>query len=217
LLIGQNSMAELQHLPHRGSSTIFCSENRTSGLAARGLQDLHAAEEAEQLLQKGLEFQRQQRYEDAFSCFERGVRLNPSQPELLHQLGACYRLGSGVPQNFAQSDIWCRRAANHGHALMQNNLGWDYAHGHGVPQSYEQAAEWYRKAAEQGFSTAQVSLAHLYRDGNGVPQDNEQAEIWYRKAAAQGDMDAKAALAVMPKSEKAQPDFRHGLVPRRPR
>jgi hypothetical protein len=43
---------------------------------------------------------------------------------------------------------WCRKAADQGHALAQNNLGTMFYEGRGVAQSGVAAARWYRKAAD---------------------------------------------------------------------
>jgi hypothetical protein len=43
---------------------------------------------------------------------------------------------------------WCRKAADQGHALAQNNLGTMFYEGRGVAQSGVEAARWYRKAAD---------------------------------------------------------------------
>ena len=163
-------------------------------LAARANADLRVREGAEEWLKKGLEFYRKQQYFDAFGCFEQGIQLNPNHPELPHMIGIMYDLGWGVPRNYAQRDVWYRKAAENGHALMQNNLAWDYAHGHGVPQDHVQAAIWYRRAAKQGYVEAQFSLGERYRDGQGVHQDYVQSAFWYRKAAEQGHADAQLNL-----------------------
>jgi serine/threonine protein kinase len=152
---------------------------------------------AEEWLKKGMEFQGQERYKDAFVCFERGIQLNPNHPELQFMLGSMYSTyegGKGVTQDYAQADAWYRKAAEQGHSGAQYIIGLNYDFGDGVIQDYAQAAFWYRKAADQGHSEAQKDLGQLYESGEGVQQDYVQAAFWYRKAAEQGDPDAQQCL-----------------------
>ena len=111
-----------------------------------------------------------------------------------HSLGARYRDGQGVPQDYAEAVRWYRLAAEQGHANAQNSLGYRYQHGQGVPQDYAEAVRWYRLAAEQGHANAQASLGGRYRDGQGVPQDYAEAVRWYRLAAEQGHANAQNSL-----------------------
>ena len=166
-------------------------------LAARGRADLRVREEAEEWLQKGLELHHQQRYEDAFRCFERGIQLNPNHPELQLWLGNLFTNGEGVPQDYVQAATWWRKAAEQGFAFAQFGLGNLFTNGQGVPQDYTQAAAWYRKAAEQGDSGAQHNLGCAYEFAQGLPQDHTLAAVWWRKAAEQGYADAQNDLGVL--------------------
>jgi TPR repeat protein len=91
-----------------------------------------------------------------------------------------------VPQHYAQSTNWYRKAADEGDARGQYDLGNAYRRGEGVPRDYAQAANSYRKAAKQGFAEAQVELGAMYLLGDGVPKDYAVAANWFRKAAEQG-------------------------------
>jgi len=162
-------------------------------LAARGRADLRVREEAEEWLQKGLEFHHQQRYEDAFRCFERGIELNPNHPEIQFMLDLSFDEGFVRPRNNATARAWYRKAAEQGIKEAQYNLGllyygWD--DGPGLLQNYEQAASWFRKSAEQGDERAQWRLSFLLGLGLVVPQNH--AEIC--KAAEQGNKDAQGFL-----------------------
>ncbi len=184
-------------------------------LVVRGRTDLRIREEAEEWLKRGLEFLRQAQiqdmfddaesfYEDespcdpsffanpnnrlecAFTCFERGINLDPNHAELQFWLGNLYTNGQGVPQDYALAASWWRQAAEQGLAKAQHNLGFAYEFGQGVELDHTQAAVWWNKAAKQGYAYAQNDLGYAYERGWGVPQDGEQAAFWYRKAAEQG-------------------------------
>ena len=115
----------------------------TKALAARGRADLRVKEEAEEWLKRGLEFLRQAQihkvfvdsesfYEEeppcdvsffadpnnkqecAFTCFERGIQVNPHHPELQHWLGNLYNNGEGVMQNYALAATWWLKGSGTG-------------------------------------------------------------------------------------------------------
>ena len=62
-------------------------------------------------------------------------------------LGAMYRDGLGVPQDYAEAIKWVRLAAEQGHAQAQNTLGRMYGLGQGVPEDLVQAHMWFNLAA----------------------------------------------------------------------
>lgn len=83
-------------------------------------------------------------------------------------LGAIYRYGNGVPQDYRQAVSWYRKAAEQGSAEAQFNLGNLYRYGRGVSVDCEEAVSWYRKAAEQGYAEAQFNLGIMYATGEGI-------------------------------------------------
>jgi TPR repeat protein len=169
------------------SPSSALSQSGATSLIRRGTQDLIAKTEAEQWLKKGREFVAQQKHEEAFACFQRGIELNLSYSELLCHLADAYHMGHGVPEDEVQAVALYRQAAEQGNVEGQVSLGFEYACGSGVPLDHVEAAKWWRIAAEQGDAEAQFCLASLYEDGLGVPKDCEQAVQWYRKAAEQGN------------------------------
>jgi TPR repeat protein len=177
---GEENPAALAQIP-----SLALTKAGAKSLAARGRADLRIREEAEELLNKGRELNRQQRYEEALLCLVRGTQLSPNHPKLLLLVGVMYDQGHGVPQDHMQAAAWYRRAAEQGSALAQDYLGQAYLRGRGVPQDNAQAAVWHRKAAEQGLAQAQGWLAYFYRYGIGVPQDDKLSELWMRKARDQ--------------------------------
>jgi len=195
------------------SSTKSLS-TRTIALASRGLQDLRTTEQAEGWLTKGVESYRQQRYEDAFRCFERGIQLNPNHPEIQFMLGLSFDegRGTGASRDNALARAWYRKAAEQGLKEAQYNLGLLYEgwnDGPGLHQNYEQAAIWFRRAADQGYERAQRSLGLLLALGLVVPRDH--AEI--RGAAEQGNAKAQFSLGIQyQKGEGVLQDYAQAAV-----
>ena len=112
-------------------------------------------------------------------------------------LGAMYKKGYGVSQDYTEAVNWYRKAAEQGDAIAQSNLGDMYYYGYGVPKDYAQAVNWYRKAAEQGQREAQNNLGEMYYCGYGVDKDYALAMNWFRKAAEQGQRGAQHNLGMM--------------------
>ncbi|WP_373874001.1 tetratricopeptide repeat protein, partial [Aeromonas caviae] len=65
-----------------------------------------------------------------------------------------YYDGRGVPQDYKQSVMWFRKAAEQGDMDAQYNLGHMYHGGRGVPQDYKQAYAWASTAAANGEKNA---------------------------------------------------------------
>ena len=116
-----------------------------------------------------------------------------------------YRDGKGVPQEYAEAERWCRKAAEQGDARAEEGLGFLYYRGEGVPQDYGEAARWYRISAEQGDASAQYVLGYLYYYGFGVQRDRVQAYDLFQQAAANGNEDAKRALQCYRKGIQSTP------------
>jgi len=91
-------------------------------LVARGRADLRVKDLADDWLRKGLELRDQERNEEAFTCFEQGIRLNPNHAEIQFILGVSYEEGNGVGQDCAHAAVWYRRAAGQGKADAQRSL-----------------------------------------------------------------------------------------------
>jgi len=83
-------------------------------------------------------------------------------------LGAIYRYGKDVPQDYQLAANWYRKAAEQGLAEAQFNLGNMYRYGKGVPLDSKEAVNWYRKAGEQGYAEAQFNLGIMYATGAGI-------------------------------------------------
>ncbi len=114
-----------------------------------------------------------------------------------HDLAYRYKMGTGVPQDYAEAGKWYRKAAEQGDADSQLNLGMMYQNGFGVQKDQREAAKWYESAAEQGNAVAEFFLGGIYERGEGVTRDYQRAAQWYEKAADQGDTGSMFALGVM--------------------
>ena len=108
--------------------------------------------------------------------------------------------GLEVEQNYLQSAMWFRKAAEQGSAEGKYQLGRLYEEGAvtengiGVGQDWKKAAGWYKSAAEQGYADAEWKIGLCLRDGKGVEKDVIWAKLWLEKAALQGHEEAQAAL-----------------------
>jgi hypothetical protein len=118
------------------------------------------------------------------------ARADQGDAKAEYTIGYMYRRGEGVPVNYAQALLWCKKAADQNEKEAQYVLGGMYYYGEGVPQDYAEAFRWYHKAADQDYAKAQYDLGYMYYYAKGVPRDYAEANRWFRKAAEQGDKKA---------------------------
>ena len=149
-------------------------------------------DELQLLVDKGIEYYEQNRFQEAFECFSEAAEQGHAEAQC--NLGYCYYLGQGVDQNYAEAVKWYRKAADQGDAKAQTCLGVCYSNGEGVDQNYAEAVKWCRRAAEQGEAYAQCNLGYCYEFGEGVDHSYTEAAKWYRKAAEQGHAMAQYNL-----------------------
>jgi len=141
------------------------------------------------------------------------ARAETGDPKAQFNLAYMYFYGKGVPQSYAESARWCRKAAGQGDALAESRMGSLYLYGNGVPQDYTEAARWYREAAEQGEPKGQLGLASAYFYGKGIPQDYTEAIRWYRKSAEQGDAGAQFSLgSIYSQGTGVQQDYAEAIA-----
>jgi TPR repeat protein len=93
-------------------------------------------------------------------------------------LGAMYRLGICVPEDYKEALKWYQKAAE---------LGEMYRLGICVPQDFNEALKWYKKAAEQQNAFAQCDLELMYANEKGTRQDNAEALKWEREKNAHNE------------------------------
>ena len=151
-------------------------------------------DELQLLVDKGVEYCEQNRFQEAFECFSEAAEQGHAVAQ--RHLGYCYYCGNGTTKNEGEAVQWFKKAAEQDNADAQFMLGVCYYNGEGVDQDDTEAVKWYRKAAEQGLSHAQFILGVCYFTGEGVDKNHTEGANWYRKAAEQGDADAQFNLGV---------------------
>lgn len=128
-------------------------------------------------------------------------------------IGQMYRMGRGVPQNFAKAAKWYGRAAERGLASAQVNLGVLYLRGEGVPKDEAEAARWFEQAAKAGSVIAQYHLGMMYEAGLGVKRNPAMAMAWYYVAARRGEPQALQRLANLLPFDPLHPPPSGGVLP----
>ena len=130
--------------------------------------------------------------DEKIKTLERNANLGDASAQ--HNLGTCYRKGTGVQRDYKKAVFWYEKASNQDYPLAQCDLGYCYDLGLGVPQDHRKAVYWYEKAAKQGNAMAKNNLGVCYRDGIYVRRDFDQAVYWFREAAEQGEPYAQCNL-----------------------
>jgi len=108
-----------------------------------------------------------------------------------YRISFAYAVGSGVPQDYAESFKWYMKSAEQGLAKAQYQIGYCYYYGRGVPRDYTKAMKWLMKAAEHRNAEAQLMISVLYAKGDGVTRDYAEASKWLMKSALQGYAQAQ--------------------------
>ncbi|MDB6124687.1 MAG: repeat protein subfamily [Pedosphaera sp.] len=98
-------------------------------------------------------------------------------PQAQARLGDCYRLGRGVPQNYAEAVRWYNKAADQEDIYSQYALGVLYENGMGMPKNSARATHWYRRALKQ---TPAFAAASSFKNGTSWPQKSAWAAAWAR-------------------------------------
>jgi len=76
---------------------------------------------------------------EVFALFQTGAGRGDTTS--MANLGASYREGLGVAQDYIKAREWCEKAAANDDASAMFNLGWLYVNGQGVTQDYAKACE----------------------------------------------------------------------------
>lgn len=98
-------------------------------------------------------------------------------------LGAKYKYGRDVEQNYEKAAFWFNKAVKQGYTPAQNSLGIMYNNGEGVERNSHKAAELYHKAAENGNDAAQFNLGMMYLEGDGVEKNYTMAQELFHQAS----------------------------------
>lgn len=112
-------------------------------------------------------------------------------------MGVAAEEGKGVPQDFARSFEWYKKAAAMGQSEAYAYLGAAYLDGRGIPVDEDKAVAMFQAGADKGNARSQRRLALLYTQGRGVPYDYEQALRWSAEAAGGGDVQAMYLTGAM--------------------
>ena len=107
--------------------------------------------------------------------------------EAANVLGARYKNGNGVKQDFGSAYYWFYKAAEAGSAKAAYNLALLYIKGDGVSLDFGQAVKWLKTAADKGYVPAIVDLAVMYYSGSGVITDRKKGIGLFREAASDGN------------------------------
>jgi len=122
-------------------------------------------------------------------------------------LGVCYELGLGVPQNLAEAAKWYRSAAERDCPAAQNKLLVGIQSGWIAPLDTDEWWKWYQledkcrfvrdtlKGAVHGEATYQLTLGLIYDRGCGVPKDPVEAYKWLSLALTHKIENAAKPLA----------------------
>ena len=160
---------------------------------------------------KGMEAQREHRYDAAFEHFKNSAEKG--HPEAQYELGCCYSKPEGTALNIPEAIRWFHKAAEQGHMNAQYRLGKLYQAGIGVRESKSEAIFWFEKASEQGHKDAPYQCGTCYFN----PSDHkfealndssfsklaEKALPWYKTAA---EMES------IPEMESIQACYNLGLL-----
>ena len=103
----------------------------------------------------------------------------------------------GVKKDYAQANVWFKRAAENGHTGAQYCMGLNNINGYGALQDFSEAFVWFKKAADGGFINAYNNLGYCYGNGIGVEKDLYQCFTWYQKAGELGDVTAQFNIGNM--------------------
>jgi len=118
-------------------------------------------------------------------------------PFAQRNIGHLYRLGLGVPQDFAVALSWYQRAAKQGLVRAQANLANMMLRGQGIDHDPEGAASWFHRAASAGHAISQFNIGQMYRKGLAVPQNKGLALGWFHLAADAGHERSIELVAIM--------------------
>ncbi|MBI2178160.1 MAG: sel1 repeat family protein [Candidatus Tectomicrobia bacterium] len=117
--------------------------------------------------------------------FKDGSKLSPKERA---DMGLCYQLGRGVPQDYAEAVKHYRAALKGGFQRAGLYLGHMLATGKGVPEDRPAAMALYIALAERGDADGQFPLGmHIATDAAAGYGDPLEAHMWLNLASS-GDL-----------------------------
>ncbi len=127
-----------------------------------------------------------------------GEQANIGNVQAMHDLGALYYFGTGVPQDFEKARHWFEKAANLDFPYSFLALALIYHRGEGVEKNSQKAIDYIKKIEKKGGTPSLFcSLGVLYNTGYIVEKNDKKAVLYYEKAIARGDERGLARLGVL--------------------
>lgn len=121
-------------------------------------------------------------------------RAEAGDTSAMRELATLYKLGQGVPMDFAQAERWMDAAARKGDPVAQTYVAIRDRKTAAVSPEQARLIEALRRDAEAGDAAAAYELGMLYVNGIGVPKDPAQAAAWMRRSADKGKVEAQRYL-----------------------
>lgn len=118
------------------------------------------------------------------SRLKKKKKAKNSDAGMFFTLYICYNLGLGAPIDKEKAVDYCRKSADLGYGLAQNDLGYYYESGEQIPPDDSLAFHYYRLAAEQKLPEALYNLGRMSLDGDcGQLRDAARAVACLQEAA----------------------------------
>lgn len=113
---------------------------------------------------------------------KRFTEISEKDPEVLYQLGRCYRLGRGVKKDVEKGLDLIKKAADSGSINACVEMAEYYAD----QKNAEESFEYFMKASdENGYAAYRVGVAYL--SGIGIEKDEQEALDFFTTAADMGE------------------------------
>lgn len=146
---------------------------------------------SEDVHQLGKNAYKENNYDWAWFCFERGMSMGNEKSK--YNMGLMYMLGKGVGKNYTKAIDYMYDLAEKGDLNAQSNIAYMYGNGDvssGLNQDYKKMVYWAEKAAVWGNVASQLIMANAYQNGLGVKKSKKKAFEMYRMAAKLDNQDA---------------------------
>ncbi|KAK8854359.1 hypothetical protein M9Y10_016919 [Tritrichomonas musculus] len=144
--------------------------------------------DSEFLLNAGILFEDEEKYEKAKYYYELSSELNNS--ESLIKLGYLYKNGFGVQKDCKKAIKYYELAANLNNSEAFFILGELYEKGDDVKKDFLKAKEYYELSSRLNNSESLIKLGKLYENGYGVDRDFLEAKKYYEMGVKLNNSDA---------------------------
>lgn len=174
---------------------------------------------AEQLLQRGYDFEGRGDLTNAFLAYREAAEMGSTFA--MAEVYLCYWDAKGATRNHVKAMAWLKKSADagnpYGECLMGyrcENTPWEGEgqNWHHVKPDWTGALHWYRLSAAQNWPGGQYNLGRLYLQGKAVELDEARGLELVRSAADQQQWAAEHELASLyaqgigePRNEEDRP------------